>query len=160
VTRWHLSWRVAGPVALAICVLTGVMLGTGAYTFWYAQGASYFSNDPNNCANCHVMREHLDSWQKASHHAWATCNDCHLPKGALAKWIAKADNGFWHSKGFTLQDFHEPIRIKPRNSRILQENCISCHYGLVADLLEHGSLGDDTNSCVRCHAEVGHGPPR
>ena len=111
-----------GPLALA-CVAFGVVLGLGLYTFWYARGASYFSADPKACVNCHVMREQYDSWQKASHHAHATCVDCHLPHDFLGKYVAKAENGFWHSLRFTLQDFHEPIQIHAKNSGILERNC-------------------------------------
>ena len=32
---------------------------------YYAQGFSYLSDDPAACANCHIMREHYDGWQKA-----------------------------------------------------------------------------------------------
>ena len=155
--RWPLA--ISLPV-LCLCALGGVLLGLGSYTFWYAEGASYFSSDPKSCVNCHVMREHYDGWQKASHHAAATCNDCHVPQTMFAKWLSKAENGFWHSKGFTLQDFHEPIRIKPRNSQILQANCIRCHADLVHDVLGAQPIGDEAISCVRCHGAVGHGPPR
>ena len=156
--RWRqlgLSWWT-----LVLCVCVGSVLGLGLYTFWYAQGGSYFSTDPNACANCHVMREHLDSWQHASHHAQAKCVDCHLPHDLVGKYTAKAENGFWHSKGFTLQDFPEPIRIKSKNAHILQENCIKCHADLVGDLVDRGAFADGSNQCVRCHAAVGHGPPR
>ena len=136
------------------------MLGTGAYTARYAEAFSYLSNDPKACVNCHVMREPYDGWQKASHHAVAVCVDCHLPKDFAGKYLAKAENGFWHSKGFTLQDFHEPIRIKPRNARILQQNCLYCHKDLVHDIVAGSSAGDETNNCLRCHAAVGHGPLR
>jgi cytochrome c nitrite reductase small subunit len=54
------------PVIIA--VLLGMLLGVGAFTFQYAKGLAYFSNDPNACANCHIMREQLESWQKSSHH--------------------------------------------------------------------------------------------
>jgi cytochrome c nitrite reductase small subunit len=146
--------------ALLLCAGTGVLLGLGGYTFWYAEGASYFSSDPRACVNCHIMREHYESWQLASHHAAAKCVDCHLPHDFIPKYIAKAENGFWHSKGFTLQDFPEPIRIKPKNAAILQANCIGCHKELVNDLVHHGAFKDGSNNCVRCHVSVGHGPPR
>lgn len=145
---------------LILCIIIGAVLGTGLYTFWYAQGGSYFSSDPRACINCHIMREHFDGWQKASHHAHAKCVDCHLPHDLVGKYVAKAENGFWHSKGFTLQDFPEPIRIKAKNAAILQANCIQCHQGLVGDLVHHGSFEDGSNSCVRCHVSVGHGPTR
>lgn len=142
---------------LLLCVSLGILLGLGSYTFWYAQGGSYFSSDPKACVNCHVMREQYDSWQKASHHAHATCVDCHLPHEGLAKWVAKAENGFWHSTRFTLQDFHEPIMIHDKNARILQDNCLTCHKDLTADLSRHGAFADGSNQCVRCHRGVGHG---
>ena len=39
--------------------LLGIALGLGAYTFAYAKGWSYLTNNPQACANCHVMNEHL-----------------------------------------------------------------------------------------------------
>ena len=149
-----------GPRGLILCLLLGILVGIGGYTFGYAKGGSYFSSDPRACVNCHVMREQYDSWQHSSHHAVATCVDCHLPHDFVPKWVAKAENGFLHSLAFTTQNFHEPIRITPRNARILQDNCVACHKDLVGDLLHLGSLGDPSNQCVRCHAAVGHGAPR
>lgn len=151
------GWRYAAGLLAA---LAGVLLGVGTYTFWYAEGASYFSTDPRACMNCHIMREQFDSWQKASHHGVATCIDCHLPHDFLGKYVAKAENGFFHSKAFTLQDFPEPIRIGPKNARILMRNCIDCHRDLVDHLRQHGEFSDETDSCVRCHASVGHGATR
>ena len=147
-------------LAFLTCAAAGIALGLGGYTFWYAEGASYFSSDPRSCMNCHIMRESFDTWQKASHHAVATCNDCHLPHDFVGKYLAKAENGFFHSKGFTLQDFPEPIRIKPRNARILTLACIRCHSDLVDHLRQHGEFADETDSCVRCHISVGHGATR
>ena len=150
--RLKLSWWM-----LLLCAAIGSVLGLGAFTFRYAEGASYFSSDPKACANCHIMRDEYDSWQKASHHAYAKCIDCHLPHDFVGKYVAKAENGFWHSKGFTLQDFPEPIRIKKKNAHILQANCVHCHQDLVSDLAGHGAFADGSNNCVRCHLSVGHG---
>ena len=157
--RWSRILLGLSLPALALCALAGALLGLGGYTFWYAEGGSYFSNDPRSCVNCHIMREPYAGWQHASHHAVATCNDCHVPHDLVGKYLAKAENGFWHSKGFTLQDFPEPIRIKPKNARILQANCVGCHKDLVGDILGHGPA-EDHNNCVRCHSAVGHGPAR
>lgn len=141
------------PAAL-LSILLGILAGSGGYTAWYAEGASYVSNDPDACVNCHIMREHHDGWQKASHHAHATCNDCHVPPDFVGKWTSKARNGFVHSKGFTLQDFPEPIRIRPGNREILIDNCVRCHAEFVS------AIHPDTADCVRCHGSVGHGAPR
>lgn len=158
--RSLLKWLFGGGLAFALlAALLGIFGGAGAYTAYYAEGASYLSNDPKACVNCHIMRDQYDGWQKASHHSVATCNDCHVPQQFVPKYLAKAESGFWHSKGFTLQDFHEPIRIHDRNSRHLQANCIRCHQEAVCEILDVGGKEDHTN-CVRCHSTVGHGPSR
>lgn len=134
--------------------LAGSLAGAGAFTVRTSGATAYLSDDPAACVNCHVMREHYEGWQKASHHARATCNDCHVPRALLSKYASKAENGWWHSKGFTLDDFHEPIRIRPGNFETLNRNCRACHRDLVG-----GILGDDLD-CIRCHTNVGHGPAR
>ncbi len=156
-------WLLRSPKRLAtaaICLLCGTLLGLGIYTFSYAKGGSYFSNDPKGCVNCHVMNEQYDGWQKASHHAVATCNDCHIPHDFFGKYLTKAESGFHHSRAFTFQDFHEPIQISEKSARIVQANCLFCHGDLVDTIAGHGS--DDRRSlrCAHCHAAVGHGPTR
>ncbi len=86
----------------------------------------------------------------------ATCVDCHLPHTLVAKYLAKAENGYYHSKGFTFGGFHELIAIKQKNSDILQDNCLSCHGPMTADMLV-GAGHDYAIRCVHCHAGVGHG---
>jgi cytochrome c nitrite reductase small subunit len=145
---------------LLSAALLGTLLGLGAFTFVYAEGFSYFTTDPKACANCHIMNDKYDSWVKSSHHIVATCVDCHLPHQTIPKFVAKALNGYHHSKGFTLQDFHEPIMIKPRNSHILQEACLGCHSGLVHEIVAGSTTDKNAVRCVHCHASVGHGPIR
>lgn len=152
-----------GLAGMVLSALIGAFIGAGAFTFGYAHGASYLSNDPRACVNCHVMREQYDGWQKASHHAVATCNDCHVPHDLVGKYIAKVDHGWRHSKAFTLQNFHEPIRITKADLEIVENNCRRCHEALVQniDMIGHGSIaGGGQTSCVRCHGHVGHGPRR
>lgn len=143
------------PTLTVVCL--GVLLGLGGITFNYAEGLSYLSTDPAACANCHIMRPQYDAWQKASHHTAATCVDCHLPPGFLEKYLAKSENGWNHSKAFTLQDFHEPIFIKQKNADILHANCLRCHAGLVNEMSIIATEG--APRCVRCHVSVGHGEP-
>ncbi|MBI4374973.1 MAG: cytochrome c nitrite reductase small subunit [Elusimicrobia bacterium] len=142
---------------MVACAGLGIFLGVSGYTFHYAKGTSYLSNDPKSCVNCHIMQEQYDSWQKSSHHALARCNDCHVPHELLPKWFAKMENGFHHSKAFTLQNFHEPIRIKSENSAILQRNCMACHADIVGGLPGFHKERDSRMGCVKCHAQVGHG---
>lgn len=139
-------------------MLGGICIGIAGYTFDYAEGLSYFSTDPRACANCHIMQPQYDSWQKSSHHAVATCVDCHLPHDFIGKYIAKAENGYHHSKGFTFQDFHEPIMIKEKNANILQNNCVDCHEGMTHSLLNYDESDQvDVIRCTHCHQSVGHG---
>jgi cytochrome c nitrite reductase small subunit len=154
--------RVNLPL-FALACSAGVMGGLGFATFHYGQGASYLSNDPKACVNCHIMRDQYDSWLKSSHHVAATCNDCHTPHELIPKYLSKAENGFWHSKGFTLNDFHEPIRIRPRNAKVLNENCISCHEGMIREIVSDRHFGAEAKgahggslNCIHCHASVGH----
>lgn len=144
-------------IVTVLVVALGVFAGVGGFTFLYAEGLSYMSDDPKVCVNCHIMQPQYDSWQKASHHTVATCVDCHLPHGFIGKYISKAENGYHHSKGFTLQDFHEPIMIKPKASRILQENCVACHGALVHQQIASTANAADPVNCVHCHRAVGHG---
>jgi len=106
------------------------------------------------------MNSEYDLWVKSSHHIAATCVDCHLPHTLIPKLAAKALNGYHHSKGFTFQDFHEPIMIKPRNARILQQACLRCHGGLVHDIVAGSTTDANAVNCVHCHSSVGHGPSR
>ena len=145
-----------GLPALALWALLGSLAGAGTVTVVTSGAMSYLSDEPKACVNCHIMREQYDGWQKASHHGHATCNDCHTPTTFFAKYWVKSENGYWHSKGFTLQDFHEPIRIREKNTKVLLNNCVRCHASLVGDLGAHA--GGETMNCVRCHAKVGHGP--
>ena len=140
-----------------LIVLLALLAGIGAYTFNYGEGLSYFSKNPEACMNCHIMRPQFDSWQKASHHTVATCVDCHLPHDFVGKYIAKAENGYNHSKAFTLQNFHEPIIITPKNSQILQDNCVQCHAALVAGIVAYEHAANSDIQCVHCHSTVGHG---
>lgn len=153
--RLHSSFRGIGVLAITLTIMLGALTGVGFFTFGYGQGASYLSKDPKACINCHVMQDHFDAWQHSSHHRVATCNDCHLPHHPLKKWITKADNGFFHSLAFTLENFHEPIQIKPRNRRVTQAACLHCHADMV-----HAMVPDDPDgeapSCVHCHSDVGH----
>jgi cytochrome c nitrite reductase small subunit len=143
------------PLLFVLMALTGLLAGVGGYTFYYARGASYLSNDPAACANCHVMREQFAGWNASVHTAVATCNDCHVPHDFVRKYAVKLENGIWHSKGFTFQDFHEPIQLRPVSKAILLENCVYCHGSLVSSLVTSHS-GDAQIDCIACHRGVGH----
>ncbi len=146
--------KVEGSI---IGVAIGLIAGLGMYTFIYAKGASYLTNNPAACANCHIMQEHYDGWVKASHRSVAGCNDCHTPQNFAGKYLAKASNGFWHSFAFTTGRFHEPLQIKEHNREITENACRHCHQDIVSNLDgAHAAKGEAQLSCIRCHNSVGH----
>ena len=138
---------IPGVVLLA---LLGVLLGVSAYTFYYARGYSYLSNDPTACVNCHVMRDKFDAWQ-VSPHRFALCNDCHVPHNLVGKYAVKMEHGIRHSYVFTfgnpqifrlkdlgLQGGGRQLRALPRH-RGLDRSCTAapasaaafeCHQGM------------------------------
>lgn len=146
-------------LVIVAAILVGIGLGIGAFTFVYARGASYLGNNPETCANCHIMRDHFSAWLKSSHKNVATCNDCHAPHDLVGKYVVKARNGFWHSFYFTTGNFPDPLRITPKNQQVTEGACRYCHEE-ITDAIEHGAqqTGDEKDRirCARCHANVGH----
>jgi cytochrome c nitrite reductase small subunit len=149
-----------GWLIFATAILIGMAVGLGGFTFVYAKGYSYLTNDPSACANCHVMEDHFAAWSASSHSAHAGCNDCHTPHGSvIEKYAVKAKNGFWHSFYFTTGEFPDPIRITEANAEIVEEGCRYCHAS-ITETIEPGvaSAHDDGQAldCTRCHQYVGH----
>jgi cytochrome c nitrite reductase small subunit len=140
---------------LALAALIGLTAGVGAYTFVYARGYAYLTNDSSACANCHIMREQYDGWIASSHRHAAGCNDCHTPHDPIGKWSTKALNGFWHSFYFTTGTFHEPIRINERNRHITEAACRGCHAQIV-QMIDAAPNEGRRLACTGCHASAGH----
>ena len=141
---------------LALAGVFGGVVGLGGFTFSYAQGLSYLSNDPASCANCHIMREQFDRWNRGTHHTVATCNDCHTPHdNIVSKYAVKGINGFRHSLLFTTGTFPEPIRITQMNREVTQHACLYCHGDLTVSMSHVGT--EDPTDCLTCHEGVGHG---
>lgn len=143
---------------MAVAVSLGGLLGLGAFTFAYADGASYLTDDPDACINCHVMQENYDAWLNSSHASVAVCNDCHAaPHNVVAKYWSKGVNGLAHSWAFTSGRFPEHIVITSYNRGIAESACRECHSPIVHTIATVAS-GSERLECIRCHASVGHGP--
>ena len=142
-------------IVIVVAVL-GAALGLGSYTFTYARGWAYMTDDARACANCHVMNEQYDGWIKSSHRSVAVCNDCHVPHSLIAKYATKARNGFWHSYYFSTGTFPEPIRALPGSRVIAETNCRRCHEPVVQAMGTPAHAGSRDISCIRCHGSVGH----
>jgi cytochrome c nitrite reductase small subunit len=149
-------------VPLIIAILVGIGLGMGVFTFGYAKGSSYLTNDPAACANCHVMQEQYQGWMKGSHRKAAVCNDCHAPAGFFGKYTTKAINGYFHSFAFTTGRFPDLIQITKRNHDITNGTCMKCHEDITSQIHHANSSGaqsaaaTESLNCVRCHRNVGH----
>jgi cytochrome c nitrite reductase small subunit len=141
---------------LLLAIVLGALIGVGVFTFGYARGGSYMTDDPAACANCHVMREQMDAWMKSSHRKVAVCNDCHTPPGFLPKYATKAVNGFFHSLAFTTGHFPDEIQITGRNFRVAESACLKCHEEIVGGIRSVRGEHQQDVSCIQCHSRVGH----
>lgn len=133
----------------------GLAVGIGGFTFVYAKGASYLTDNPQACANCHVMQEQFSGWVRSSHRGVALCNDCHTPAGFFAKYLNKSANGARHSWAFTTGWFHEPIGITAGNRQITENRCRGCHQE-ISEAMHAVNFPSTGLSCIRCHGSVGH----
>ena len=154
------SVEVGALYVLAVILagaLTGVTIGVGSYTFFYAKGTSYMYDDPMTCANCHVMQDHYDAWSRGSHQHVATCNDCHAGHDPVKKYLVKAVNGFNHSVAMTTGNYHYPFQITDFNRQVTEQSCRHCHESIVQQIdaiPDH--RGPGRMECIRCHSNVGH----
>ena len=148
------GWRVAGFISL------GVTLGAGMFVFHVSRAASYLSETPETCMNCHVMTTEYVTWRHSSHAGVATCNDCHVPHTSLpAHYAFKAKDGLWHATVFTMRWEPQAIRLSQGAIPVVENNCRRCHEQTVAEVAvaEH-SRGD--LRCWDCHRETPHGTVR
>jgi cytochrome c nitrite reductase small subunit len=150
-----LSLRSDNVPLILLAILLGLAIGISGFTFIYAKGASYLTDQPEACANCHVMQEQLTGWIASSHRQAAVCNDCHTPKNFIGKYLSKFANGIAHSWAFTTGWFHEPISIKSHNFEITENRCRDCHRD-ITDSIDAGHPGGQALGCIRCHGDVGH----
>jgi cytochrome c nitrite reductase small subunit len=166
--KWKTAMTRTSWLLLLTAVLIGAAIGLGAFTFVYAKGYSYLTNDPGACANCHIMDEHYGAWLKSSHRAVAACNDCHTPHDFVGKWTVKAKNGFWHSFYFTTGNFPYPIRITEPNHEVVEQACRGCHESITS-FVDHPVVAPAAAAepalalrdpqpitCTKCHRYVGH----
>lgn len=148
------SPAVPTVVRALLALLFGAVVGLGLFTAVYAEGASYLSDNPSSCRNCHVMQDVYDAWARGPHHAVATCNDCHTPHEFPDKYVVKALNGWNHSVAFTLDRFPQPIRITPLNKQVALRSCQYCHGDFVG-MVNHREQRE-LEDCTRCHEATGH----
>ncbi len=148
--------REKGTAAtLLVGIPAGLLLGVSLFTFGYARGHSYLTDDPAACVNCHPMREQFEGWIKSSHRSAAVCNDCHTPADPVGKYAIKVLNGFNHSWAFTRGRFPDAIRMRSRNQAVTRASCSRCHQDIVV-AMGAGRHPREGVECLECHRDVGH----
>ncbi len=147
-------WRM--PCLLVL----GMGAGLGLFVAHVSRAASYLSEAPETCMNCHVMTTEYVTWQHSSHAGVATCNDCHVPHGsAVAHYAFKAKDGLWHATVFTMRWEPQVLRLSKGAVPVVEANCRRCHAAVVSDVSLSAHCGGDLR-CWDCHREVPHGAAR
>ena len=148
---------------LPVLVSLGIFVGLGFYVLYLSKAASYLSDDPKTCVNCHVMYPEYATWEKGSHGRVTNCNDCHVPQdNIIRKYMFKASDGLRHATMFTFRMEPQVIRIKDAGRNVVQENCIRCHANYLhpISLRSMGAKSiyeDDDRVCWDCQRETPHG---
>ena len=146
-----------------VIILLGAIAGLGLYIFNISNAASYLSDDPKTCINCHVMTAEYITWDHSSHREVATCNDCHVPHdNVVNKYYFKAKDGLYHASIFTMRMEPQAIVMKEASAEVVQSNCVRCHYDQVTDAKMSGWVENHEQSrtdrtCWDCHQQVPHG---
>lgn len=136
--------------------VTGLIVGLSFVAFRTSNAASYMSDDPRACINCHVMTPYYASWERSSHRKVATCNDCHVPHDTtLRKLWFKATDGLRHATLFTLAKYPQTLRLNPAAVPVVQRNCVRCHSHQVMRTKMGSSQFE--RLCWDCHRGVPHG---
>ncbi|MBM3403343.1 MAG: cytochrome c nitrite reductase small subunit [Bacteroidetes bacterium] len=157
-TRWR------RPVVVAL----GIIAGLSLFLFYISNAASYLSDNPKTCTNCHVMNPQFATWQHSSHREVTNCNDCHVPHdNVVRKYFFKTQDGLRHATIFTLRTEPDVIMIKEMGQRVVHENCIRCHLQVLENPEEVEESGEEEEAegevewmqrkCWECHREAPHG---
>lgn len=151
------------PWQPVVMVLLGAAVGILIYIGKVANVASYLTDDPRACINCHVMTTEYITWNHSSHRNVATCNDCHVPHDNVFKQYAfKAKDGLYHATIYTLRTEPQAIVMHEAGQKAVQNNCIRCHFDQVTDAKSiswvDSHLTDRLDrTCWQCHREIPHG---
>lgn len=147
----------------AVAVLFGAIVGLTMYMAKVANVASYMTDDPQACINCHVMTTEYITWKHSSHREVASCNDCHVPhENVVKKYAFKAKDGLYHASMFTLRAEPQAIVMKEAGQEVVQNNCIRCHFNQVTDAKTVSWVASHVDdrldrTCWECHRTVPHG---
>lgn len=142
----------------------GIICGLGGYVLLASRAASYLSDEPATCVNCHIMAPYYASWSHSSHARDATCNDCHVPhENAARKWLFKGMDGMRHAAVFMMKGEPQVIQAISESSSVIMNNCVRCHGQLSTEIAATGRINfqmaaaGEGKACWDCHRNVPHG---
>ena len=144
-------------LSIVATTAVGMVIGIGIFGIGHSGLTSYFSTDPENCANCHVMQGHYDAWEHGGHRNVATCDDCHLPhNNPVSRLLVQAEDGLLHGYKFTTGDYPTNIVIRDSSRAVTNEACLHCHGVMTSSMRASIPNTSETITCTHCHANVGH----
>lgn len=119
---------LARPWRIAVYALVGIAIGLAIVIARISNAASYLSDSPQTCMNCHVMTDDYVSCQRGSHGRVTVCIDCHVPHdNPVAKIAFKSTDGLKHSAVFTMRTEPQVLRLSTQAVPVVQANCVRCH---------------------------------
>ncbi len=145
---------LARPWRVAVYALVGIAVGLAIVIARISNAASYLSDSPQTCMNCHVMTDAYASWQRGSHGRVTVCIDCHVPHdNPVAKMAFKSTDGLKHSAVFTMRTEPQVLRLSASAVPVVQANCLRCHTDQLS-MVRVAGPGERT--CWDCHSNI-HG---
>ena len=151
------------PWQPVVIVLLGAITALAIYMIKVANVTSYLTDDPRACINCHVMTTEYITWNHSAHREVANCNDCHVPHdNVLKKYAFKAKDGLYHATIYALRAEPQAIVMHEAGQKVVQNNCIRCHFDQVTDAKSVSWVDSHLNdrldrTCWECHRETPHG---
>lgn len=121
------------------------------FVLWGPPAMLAKTSTPDYCNSCHVMNEEFESWFLTGLHRNAKCVDCHLPNtGFVRHYLWKGIDGMKDLFMFHTGVYSENTGISSHGKKIVKENCVRCHEGMVA------MIKYDGRDCWSCHRRVMH----
>jgi cytochrome c nitrite reductase small subunit len=138
---WFKKYGIYG-IALLFILLISVLLSSKIIAK---------TNTPKYCASCHVMQEEYLSLIKGGLHNSLKCVDCHLPNDSkVSFYFWKTVDGGKELIIFYSGRVSDPIKASAHAKKIIQQNCIRCHEGMVSRI----TIAD--RNCWDCHRRISH----
>lgn len=135
------KYLIAAAAAAAVAV----------FVLWGPPDMMARTSTPDYCNSCHVMNLEYESWFITGLHRNARCVDCHLPNtGFLRYYFWKGIDGMKDLVMFHTGTYSEDIGISSHGKKVVKENCIRCHEGMLT------MINTDDRNCWECHRRVMH----